>query len=792
MLQANSTSLQKPLNFQAAFECLPGMHMLLQPNHPDFTILAISDDLVRLADRKREAIIGSKIFEVFPPVPDSRLDGTSILAASLLHVIEHKEAHHLPVQRYDIRNEHGALEEHYWSILNKPILDEEGNLLFILHSTEDITQRIIAGKREASLKGLETAYHLFMQAPLNICIVKGTSNVIEMANEATLKLWGKTNDIIGVPLFDAIPALKSKLVTDILDQVRKTGKPFQTFEMPVDFHKDENDEVHYLNSVYQPYYESGNKKPAGVFMISNDVTEQVLSKKKAEESEEQFRTMANSISQLAWIANSEGWIYWYNDRWYEYTGTTLDEMQGWGWEKVHHPDHIQRVVSIVKEAWVKGEPFELTFPLRSKNGYYRWFLTRTYPVRNAEGKVVQWIGTNTDIDEYKQNELLLGDRVEARTRELESQRNLFDNILKNSSNGISVTEMVRDEAGNIIDARTILANEAAVLFTGLPKDIYLNTTAKQLDPNILESPYGLSCLQTLKTGVPAVSQYFLEATGRWLELTISKMDDDHLIHIFTDVTPIKEAQIQLERTVAELKSSNVNLEEFAYAASHDLKEPIRKIGYFAGRLLSEASENLRADQVKFIERMNSAARRSSDLIDDLLTYSYFSKGLSDEQDIDLNMVVQTVLEDLELKIQDKQAKISLEKLPKIQGNERQLNQLFQNLIENALKYSKPEEPPRITIQSKQVNAADYAHIFPSEYCVVCNLIEVKDNGIGFESKDAARIFNVFTRLHGKSEFEGTGIGLSIVHKVVTNHKGAIWAESELGSGAMFKMLFPVR
>ena len=113
--------------------------------------------------------------------------------------------------------------------------------------------------------------------------------------------------------------------------------------------------------------------------------------------ERQFRTLANSISQLAWMADSEGYIFWYNDRWYEYTGTTLEEMKGWGWQKVHHPDEVDRVVERIKVAFATGQPWEDTFPLKSKTGEYKWFLSRALPIFDAEGKVARWFGTNTDI-----------------------------------------------------------------------------------------------------------------------------------------------------------------------------------------------------------------------------------------------------------------------------------------------------------------------------------------------------------------------------------------------------------
>jgi PAS domain S-box-containing protein len=125
------------------------------------------------------------------------------------------------------------------------------------------------------------------------------------------------------------------------------------------------------------------------------------------ENERQFRTLANSIPQLAWMADREGYIFWYNDRWFDYTGTTLEEMQGWGWQKVHHPDEVGRVVERIKVAFSTGQPWEDTFPLRGKNGEHRWFLSRALPIKDAQGQVVRWFGTNTDITEQRQMEQAL-------------------------------------------------------------------------------------------------------------------------------------------------------------------------------------------------------------------------------------------------------------------------------------------------------------------------------------------------------------------------------------------------
>ncbi|MEO6870275.1 MAG: PAS domain-containing sensor histidine kinase, partial [Ginsengibacter sp.] len=160
--------------------------------------------------------------------------------------------------------------------------------------------------------------------------------------------------------------------------------------------------VNVLVSIAYVYNENG--KPIAAVAVNRDITERKKSEEKIAASENQFRTFADSIQNLAWIANSEGWRYWYNQQWYDYSGTTQKEMEGWGWQKIHHPDHIEKAVEFVKDAVKKNEAFELTIPLRRHDGEYHWFLTRAYPVKDANGNIDRWIGTNTDINEQKINE----------------------------------------------------------------------------------------------------------------------------------------------------------------------------------------------------------------------------------------------------------------------------------------------------------------------------------------------------------------------------------------------------
>jgi PAS domain S-box-containing protein len=137
------------------------------------------------------------------------------------------------------------------------------------------------------------------------------------------------------------------------------------------------------------------------FGTCTDIHDQKLAAEALAERESEFTTLADNVAQLSWMARPDGHIYWYNKRWYDYTGTDLAAMEGWGWEKVHHPSFAKSVVEFVSQAWPKGEPWELTFPLRGQDGEHRWFLTRAVPIRDEQGNTVRWLGTNTDVTEMR-------------------------------------------------------------------------------------------------------------------------------------------------------------------------------------------------------------------------------------------------------------------------------------------------------------------------------------------------------------------------------------------------------
>ncbi|QJD79571.1 PAS domain-containing sensor histidine kinase [Spirosoma rhododendri] len=249
---------------------------------------------------------------------------------------------------------------------------------------------------------------------------------------------------------------------------------------------------------------------------------------------------------------------------------------------------------------------------------------------------------------------------------------------------------------------------------------------------------------------------------------------------------------ELEESNSLLVRSNDNLQTFAYVASHDLQEPLRKIQQFGDLLKTRLGDSIGAEELGYLERMRVAAGRMSTLIRDLLSFSRISTQRNSDDTVSLRVLINNVLDVLDMAITNTGAQVQIDELPTVPGDTSQLGQLFQNLISNALKFRRPGVEPRIQIRSQRINAVELPpSVRPIRRTAYYERIEVVDNGIGFEEKYLDRIFQVFQRLHGKSQYEGTGVGLAICEKVITNHGGAITASSQPGQGATFSVYLPV-
>lgn len=245
-----------------------------------------------------------------------------------------------------------------------------------------------------------------------------------------------------------------------------------------------------------------------------------------------------------------------------------------------------------------------------------------------------------------------------------------------------------------------------------------------------------------------------------------------------EIVERRESERKLSRTADRLATSNRALQDFAYVASHDLQEPLRKIQTFGDRLQVKYAEELDERGRDYLQRMQNAAERMQSLIRDLLTYSRITTKVQPFIATDLNIVVKEVLSDLETRIEQTQGQVCLEQLPTIEADPLQMRQLFQNLIGNALKFHQPELAPVITVANRSYDSESTVRLI------------VKDNGIGFDEKYLDRIFTPFQRLHGRLEYEGTGMGLAICRKIVERHGGQLTAESSVGRGTTFVIVLP--
>lgn len=273
--------------------------------------------------------------------------------------------------------------------------------------------------------------------------------------------------------------------------------------------------------------------------------------------------------------------------------------------------------------------------------------------------------------------------------------------------------------------------------------------------------------------------------GRVIAVMHQPMTDGGSVATYEDVTQTVRAEEALREYASKLEQSNRELQDFASVASHDLQEPLRKIEAFADRLKAKCSDELSEAGRNYIDRMQDAARRMRLLINDLLTYSRVTTKARPFAKLSLTTLVSEVMSDLQITIEQAQAKIVLENLPEIEADATQIRQLMQNLLSNALKFRAEGVPPVIRIAGRVLQPAR-----PGESGGLCEIV-VSDNGIGFEQKYADRIFGIFQRLHGRNEYEGTGIGLATCRKIVERHGGSILASSAPGQGATFTLKLPI-
>lgn len=279
--------------------------------------------------------------------------------------------------------------------------------------------------------------------------------------------------------------------------------------------------------------------------------------------------------------------------------------------------------------------------------------------------------------------------------------------------------------------------------------------------------------------IETVGKILYDTEGNWMKT----------VGTSRDVTPLRQYQLSLEEKVKDLDRSNKELEEFAYVASHDMNEPLRKITTFIERLENKYKSELGQDGQLYLTRISASVENMRMLIDTLLEFSRTARSNQPYSQVDLNSILLQVKADLELKIEETVAEIHAAGLPVIEAVPSQMKQLFDNLLSNSIKFRQPGTHPYLTIRCQKISKKqkEQWHLASDK---TYYKIDFTDNGIGFEPEYSERIFQIFQRLHGKSEYPGSGIGLAICKKITDQHKGLIYATSEPEKGATFTVILP--
>jgi PAS domain S-box-containing protein len=783
-------TLVKPGDFSSFFNLLPGCHLVLLPDPPDFTITAATDDYLKAVYRKREEALGHGIFEINTDDPDNpEATGVRNLIASLMFVLQNKTEHLMAHQRYDIRNPAtGKYEVRYWAPLNKPVLNSDGDVAYIIHSVEDLTEnrRMKQVERLAHEKVVESERRLrntILQAPVAICIFRGEQFVIEIANNHMFEFWGKSpEEVMSKPLFTALPEVKNQGYEELMLNVLRTGKQFSAVEQPVTFARNGEPETRYINLTYEPLREPDDSI-SGIMAMAVDVTEQVIARKKIEESEadlKRFKFMADHAEDPFILMRQDGSFAYLNKKALQVWGYTEEEAKNIRVPDVE-PVFLDGTFEEVFQKAQSGAILHLETVHKRKNG-------ETFHVEiNMNGinlaGVPHLFAVARDITERKKAKEVL-ERSQAHTRLAMEAARL----------GTYETDLAR---------QTITYSPRLAEIFGLdgsrqwPYSAFVD--AVHPDDKMIRRRAHEEARQT--------GNLFYEArivlpdeSIRWIRLNGKfRMEDGipvSVVGTVMDITEEKKAAELLEQKIdertKELKQAIEQLREFTYAASHDLQEPLRKISFYLDRLLINIGPGLNPENKQITERIQYTTDRMRRLINDLLDYSNATQGVKVFQEINLNTLLKEALDDMEASIVLQGADIKVNQLPQVKGDARQLQQLFLNLFSNSLKYHKKGEPPKIQVSCKIVKGEEIEADLPLEKISASFYeIKVQDDGIGFSQEYTDRIFKLFQRLHGKAAYDGTGVGLAIAQKVIENHHGYITAESEQDKGAAFKVYLPV-
>jgi PAS domain S-box-containing protein len=624
----------------------------------------------------------------------------------------------------------------------------------LLLALNDITER---KRAEEALRQRTAQFQtLLNEAPLGVYLVDSDFRIREM-NPTAVRVFGDISNLIGRDFDEVIHILWPQAYADeLVERFRHTLATGEAHVVPerVEERRDLGRREYYHWQISRiPLPEGGY----GVVCYFLDISHQVLARDTIAESEQRFRMLVSVITNVLWTADTEGRFVVHQPSWSAYTGQRWEELRDFGWIKaIHQEDRPQ-----VRDAWERARETGTLFKTQGRlwnaaTQRYRHFEARATPVINSEGIVREWVGSCTDVDE----------------------RESFENALRKSEERLRF--VAESMPAKIFTTRSNgdvdYFNHQWVEFTGFPFEEIKNLGwTRFVHSDDINDTVRL-WQHSLDTGdLFQFVHRFRRADGsyRWHLSRIRPMPEgDGTISMWigssTDIHEEKEIEEQLRR-------ANDGLNQFAFAASHDLQEPLRMITSYSELLISSYQGQLEGDAAVCVNYITDGTRRMRELLAGLLSFT--TLGAEDGTQtglVDLNIIFKKITQNLKIAIDETSAVVASDPLPEVRGQEAHFIQLFQNLVGNAIKY-RSERPPVVRVCAESRS---------TEW-----LFSVADNGVGIASEHYQRVFGVFKRLHGR-EIPGTGIGLAICQRIVESYGGRIWIESKVGSGTTLYFALP--
>lgn len=755
---------------------------------PDFMVEMANDAYLKIIDREENTFVGKPLFESLPEVKESvnKLLNDVLTTGIPFHGNEVP----IPLKRY------GKLDISYFDFLYNPLKEENGEISGIIVTVTEVSEKVEARKKielnEERLKIIVEASELgtwelnvkekqvhYSQRYLEI--VTGNKENVNLTHEQILT-YVHPDDLEIRNL-----AYNEALLTGVIN-----------YELRVIW---KDNSIHWVEAKGKVFFDA-NKNPEKLLGTVRDITDEKNHQQELEKSEKRFRSLAESIPQLIWETDEKGNSLFASGKWFEYTGIYPKGEEEW--RSMIHPDDYEENARIWSHSLATGEIYRCDVRIKRNDGIYRWHAVIGEPILNEENKIIKWVGAFTDIHTEKAFTNELEQQVTARTKELILMN---ESLQKSEERYHLMVEEVQDYAILYLNHEGIVENWnlGAQKIKGYKADeiigknfseFYTETDRKNNLPQTLLN-------LAIQKGKASHEGWRVrkDKTLFWANVTITAVHNkknqvigfSKMTHDLTDKKTaddkLKLNALELEQKNKELEKMNQELQSFAYISSHDLQEPLRKIQTFATQIMEKESENLSDYGKDKFKRMQNAAQRMQTLINDLLSYSKTNVQERIFEKTNIGKIINEVKEDLKEEIEQKNARIESLKNCEAKIIPFQFRQLLYNLVSNSLKFSNPENPIVIKINSEIAKGSALNNQNLEAEINYCH-IRIEDNGIGFEQQYSSKIFEVFQRLHGKLEYTGTGIGLAIVKKIVDNHNGIITAKGELNKGAVFDIYIP--